>query len=250
MNGAASYTCICERQMECICETPVSAAVDLQLGLVIGRLLVVGKRPDPYVTRHLDLQLGLSSSDRISATGWNVPRYDHYRAGSANVRGLCGSDANTVIGAAAALLLAIGALRLAIGVVVRTARRPRAATQATAWAAAARCAIGRKRIASLALALLTLARAGIATTTVTSFAALSAANVNGAVIDVASDITFTSYLTVTGSVAMTSSVGAVLSGSGSTRLFYVSGGALTLSSLTLRDGYVSSCSVIPDTCRL
>ena len=74
MNGAASYTCICERQMECICETP----------------------------------LGLSSSDRISATGWNVPRYDHHRAGSANVRGLCGSDANTVIGAAAALLLAIG----------------------------------------------------------------------------------------------------------------------------------------------
>jgi hypothetical protein len=60
------------------------------------------------VTRHLDLQLGLSSSDRISATGWNVPRYDHHRAGSANVCGLCGSDANTVIGAAAALLLAIG----------------------------------------------------------------------------------------------------------------------------------------------
>ena len=133
-------------------------------------------------------------------------------------------------------------------------RRPRAATRraptaATAWAAAARCAIGRKRIASLALALLALARAGIATTTVTSFAALSAANADGAVIDVMSDVTFTSTLSVTGSVAMTSSTGAVLSGGGSRRLFNVNGGAtLALSSLTLRDGYVvSASSVIPDT---
>ena len=108
---------------------------------------------------------------------------------------------------------------------------------------ATRRAIERKRVvvcALLALALLLLVRVVSATTTVTSFSALSAANVDGADIDVVTDVTFTSQLTITGTVAITSTTGATVSGGGSTRFFYLNGGTLTLSSLTLDDGAVST----------
>ena len=74
--------------------------------------------------------------------------------------------------------------------------------------------------------------------TVTSFTALSSANIDGADIDVEGDITFTAPLAISGTVSITSSTAATLSGGGSTRLFQVSAGStLTLSSLTLTNGY-------------
>ena len=89
------------------------------------------------------------------------------------------------------------------------------------------------------LALLLLFKLTAATTTVTNFTALQSANVDGANIDVTDDVTFTTSLTISGTVAITSTKGATLSGGGSQPLFDVDGGgALTLTSLTLRDGYV------------
>ena len=87
------------------------------------------------------------------------------------------------------------------------------------------------------LALLLLIDLTAATTTVTSFNALQSANVD-ANIGVTNDVAFTTQLTIGGTVAITSTTMATLSGGGSTCFFYVTGGALTLTSLTLRDGYV------------
>ena len=88
------------------------------------------------------------------------------------------------------------------------------------------------------LAFVLLCNRTVATMTVTSFTALQSANVDGATIDVTNDVTFTDWLTISGTVAITSTTGEKLSGGGSTRFFHVNGGALTLTSLTLQDGYV------------
>ena len=75
-------------------------------------------------------------------------------------------------------------------------------------------------------------------TSVTSFSALRSASTDGAHIDVTTNITFFSTVTVNGAVDITSSVGATLDGGGSVRLFRVeSGSTLTLSSLTLKNAY-------------
>ena len=68
------------------------------------------------------------------------------------------------------------------------------------------------------LAFVLLCNLTVATTTVTSFTALQSANVDGANIDVTNDVTFTDYITISGTVAMTSTTGATLSGGGSTRI--------------------------------
>ena len=74
-------------------------------------------------------------------------------------------------------------------------------------------------------------------TTVTTFSNLASASTDGAYINVAEDITFANSVAISGTVSLMSSTGAALDGNGSTRLFKVgSGGALTLSFLTLRDG--------------
>ena len=80
-------------------------------------------------------------------------------------------------------------------------------------------------------------------TSVSTFDELSAAMMDGASIIVGDDITFTSALTLSSgmTVAITgSSSGSVLSGGGSTRLFYVNGSTLLLSSLTLTGGSAST----------
>ena len=87
------------------------------------------------------------------------------------------------------------------------------------------------------------------TTAVTSFTRLQSANSDGAQLDVTSNITFTTEITIVGTVMITSSTGATLSGGGSTRLFYVtSGSTLYLSSLTLDNGAMSTSSCDDTTC--
>ena len=82
------------------------------------------------------------------------------------------------------------------------------------------------------------ARVRMQTQTVTLFSALSDANTDGANIDVVSDISFTSTLTISGAVSMTSTTGATLSGGGAVQLFSIASGSLSLLSLTLRDGFM------------
>ena len=152
------------------------------------------------------------------------------------------SNHASTVGTAAALLLAIGVAR-AIG-------RPRATTCRARLAKTAHTVTHHAAVcASLALALVMIVPVVSTITTVTSFAALSAAIVDGADINVAADVTFTSQLTVTGTVAISSSTGATLSGGGSTRLFDVTSGSLSLSLLTLENGAASTSSCDDTTCK-
>ena len=86
-----------------------------------------------------------------------------------------------------------------------------------------------------------------AATDVVTFSDLQSAIVDGADINILSDMTFTESITVANTVSISSSSGATLDGNEATRFFIVeSYGVLNLVGLTLKRGYDGNC--YSDTC--